>query len=54
MTWDIFMQDFRLVPAENVEVVSVIKTSPPEDFCNYFNNVLAKMPESQKVQFMHS
>ena len=54
MTWDIFMQDFRLVPAENVEVVSVIKTSPPEDFWKYFNNVLAKMPESQKVEFMHS
>jgi hypothetical protein len=54
MTWDIFMQDFRLVPAESVEIVSVIRTTPPDEFWNYFNNVLAKMPESQKVQFMHT
>jgi len=53
MTWDIFLQDFRLIPAESVEVVSVIKTTPPEEFWNYFNNVLSKMPESQKVEFMH-
>jgi len=54
MTWDIFLQDFRLVPAESVEVVSVIKTTPPEEFWNYFNKVLAKMSTSQKVQFMHT
>jgi hypothetical protein len=53
MTWDIFLQDFRLIPAESVEIVSVIRTSPPEEFWNYFNNVLSKMPESQKVEFMH-
>jgi hypothetical protein len=54
MTWDIFLQDFRLVPAESVEVVSVIKTTPPEEFWNYFNKVLAKMSTAQKVQFMHT
>jgi hypothetical protein len=54
MTWDIFMQDFRLVPAENVEVVRVIKTTPPDEFWEYFNRVLSKMPESQKVAFMHT
>jgi len=53
MTWDIFLQDFRLIPAESVEIVSVIRTSPPEEFWNYFNNVLSKMPETQKVEFMH-
>ena len=53
MTWDIFIQDFRLITVESVDVVSVIPTTPPEQFWNYFNNVLAKMPESQKVQFMH-
>ena len=54
MTWDIFMQDFRLIPAESVEVVRVIKTTPPDEFWQYFNRVLSKMPSSQKVQFMHS
>ena len=54
LTWDIFMQDFRLVPVESVDVISVIPTTPPEEWWNYFNNVLSKMSESQKVQFMHT
>jgi hypothetical protein len=52
MTWDIFMQDYRLIPVENVDVVSVIKTTPPEEFWIYFNQVLAKMSPSDKDSFM--
>lgn len=52
MTWDIFMQEYRLIPTESVEVISVIKTTPPEDFWNYFNNVLAKMSPGDKQTFM--
>jgi len=54
MTWDIFLQDFRLIPAESVDVVSAINTKNPEQFWKYFNTVLAKMTESEKVQFMHT
>jgi hypothetical protein len=54
MTWDILMQDFRLVPAENVQVVRAIKTTPPEEFWDFFNRVLSKMSEGQKVSFMHT
>jgi hypothetical protein len=54
MTWDIFMQDFRLVPAESVEIVRAIRTTPPDEFWEYFNRVLSKMPEAQKVSFMHA
>jgi hypothetical protein len=54
MTWDIILQDFRLIPAENVEIVRAIKTSPPEEFWDFFNRVLSKMSEGQKVQFMHT
>jgi len=54
MTWDIFMQDFRLIPAESVEIVSAINTNPPDKFWEYFNKVLSKMTESEKVQFMHT
>ena len=39
LTWDIIMQDFRLVPAENVEVVRAIKTTPPDEFWDFFNRV---------------
>lgn len=52
MTWDIFMQDYRLIPVESVDVVSVIKTTPPEEFWIYFNQVLAKMSPSDKDSFM--
>lgn len=52
MTWDIFMQSYRLIPSESVEVISVIKTTPPDEFWIYFNNVLAKMSASDKQQFM--
>lgn len=53
MTWDIFMQGYRLIPSESIEIISVIKTTPPDDFWNYFNNVLAKMSPSDKQQFMN-
>lgn len=52
MTWDIFMQNYRLIPSESVDVVSVIKTTPPEEFWIYFNQVLAKMSPSDKDAFM--
>ena len=46
------MQDYRLIPVESVDVVSVIKTTPPEEFWIYFNQVLAKMSPSDKDSFM--
>ncbi len=52
LTWDIFMQDYRLVPSESVDVVSVIPTTPPEEWWKYFSEVLSKMNTSQKLSFM--
>ena len=52
LTWDIFMQDYRLVPAESVDVVSVIPTTPPEEFWKYFSEVLSRMSSTDKEQFM--
>ncbi len=50
--WDIFMQDFRNVPAETV---SVLKTIPGNDeFWNYFNENLFNMSPQQKISFMMS
>jgi len=50
--WDIFMQDFRMVPVDAVEVISVIPTTPPEAFWEYFNNKLSKMSAIEKMAFM--
>ena len=52
LTWDIFMQDYRLVPAESVDVVSVIPTTPPEEFWKYFSEVLSRMSSTDKELFM--
>jgi len=52
LTWDIFMQDYRLVPCESVDIVSVIPTTPPDEFWKYFNTVLSKMTATDKMRFM--
>lgn len=52
LTWDIFMQDYRLVPADTADVISVIPTTPPEEFWKYFSEVLSKMSVTDKEQFM--
>ena len=50
--WDIFMQDFRNIPAEST---TVLKTIPADDtFWKYFNNELRIMTQQQKINFMMS
>jgi hypothetical protein len=52
--WDIFMQGFRMVSCDDVEVIAVIKTTPPEGFWKYFQEKLASMPAVQKAYFMNT
>lgn len=52
--WDLFMQDFRMVPVDAVEVVSVVPTNPPDQFWMYFNERLSKMNSFEKVSFMQN
>lgn len=67
-TWDIFRQDFRMVPCESVDVVSRIPTSEERNilvrflrgkyeekhdvFWEYFNTVLSKLSKEQKLEFL--
>lgn len=51
VTWDIFMQDYRCVNANNCEVMSVI---PEADFWQYYNEQLLPMTADQKINFMNS
>jgi hypothetical protein len=46
------MQDYRLIPAEAVDVVAVIPTTPPEEWWKYFSEVLSKMTATDKLAFM--
>lgn len=54
ITWDIFLQNFRAINCNDVEIVSVIKTSPdPVEFWKYFNEKIYPMSADQKATFMN-
>lgn len=50
--WDILMQDWRNVPTESVEVVSIVSTTPMKSFLDWFENVIKPMSPSGKINFM--
>jgi len=53
--WDIFLQNFRMINCNDVDVVSVIKTSPdPVQFWKYFNENLLSMSSDQKAAFINT
>jgi hypothetical protein len=54
ITWDIFMQNYRCVNCNDVEVIAVINTSPnATEWWKYFNESIAPMAVTQKAQFMN-
>ena len=53
--WDIFMQNYRMINCNDVEVVSVIETSPnPDKWWTYFSESIAPMAANNKASFMNS
>lgn len=50
--WDLFWQDWRMVPADTCDVITVIPAAPPDQFWNYFNQYLQNMTPNDKIQFM--
>lgn len=53
--WDIFLQNFRMINCNDVEVIATIKTSPdPQQFWKYFYERLAHMSATQKARFMNT
>lgn len=50
--WDIIMQDYRNIPVDAVEVVTVIPTRPLASFLKFFNQKLSKMSSMEKLAFM--
>jgi hypothetical protein len=49
VVWDLFMQDYRNVSMERCYIVQAI---PPENFWEYYNNVLYTMSANEKMQYM--
>ncbi len=55
VVWDIFLQNFRMINCNDVEVIAVIKSNPdPSPFWKYFYERLAHMSSTQKSQFMNT
>jgi hypothetical protein len=55
VVWDIFLQNWRMINCDDVDVIAVIKTSPdPIPFWNYFNERLVEMSATQKAQFINT
>ncbi len=53
VAWDIFMQNYRMINCNDVEVIAVIKSTPdPQPFWKYFYERLAQMSAGQKARFM--
>jgi hypothetical protein len=55
VVWDLFMQDWRAIPAESCELVKIFKMSTKKEqteFWRYFDLVLGKMTSAQKKAFM--
>lgn len=55
VAWDIFMQNYRMINCDDVEVIAAIKTSPDSaPFWKYFYERIVDMSASQKAQFMNT
>ena len=53
--WDCFLQNYRMINCNDVEVVSVIKTAPdPTEFWKYFNEKLIPLTSDQKAAFINT
>ncbi len=50
--FDLFMLDWRNIPTESIQIISLIPTKPLSEFWDYFNNILSKMSSAQKAAFM--
>jgi len=52
--WDILFQDWRNIPSDTANVVTVTPTRPLEQFWKYFNDTIRNMTEKDKANFMNS
>lgn len=50
--YDLFMLDWRNIPADSSQIVNVIPAEPDVEFWEYFDKVLSKMSATQKAAFM--
>ena len=49
--YDLLVQDFRQVPADAVDVLSYMRTTPSDEFWKFYNAVLAKIPQADRLKY---
>ena len=54
VTWDIFLQNFRMISCESVDIVAVIKSTPAEEFWKYFQEKIMPMSNTEKARLMNN
>jgi hypothetical protein len=55
IAYDLFYQNFRAINCNDVEVISIIKTSPDAmEFWKYFNEKIRPLTTQQKATFMNT
>jgi hypothetical protein len=55
VAWDIFLQNYRMINCNDVEVIAVIKTSPDSaEFWKYFYANLVNMSGRHKAEFINT
>lgn len=52
--FDIIMQDWRNIPADQCEVIMAVPTKPEQRFWEFFDKKLRSMTTKQKEQFMEN
>ncbi len=54
VSWDIFLQNWRMINCNDVDVIAVIKTSPdPKEWWQYFNDSIRPLAAAHKAAFMN-
>ena len=52
--WDIFLQDYRMINCDEVEVIATIQSTPAEKFWQYFNESIMPMTSQRKAQIINT
>lgn len=51
VAWDIFLQNWRMINCDQVDVISVIQSTPQENWWKYFEESIRPMSANEKALF---
>jgi hypothetical protein len=51
VVWDIFLQNWRMINCDDVDVVAIIQSTPADKWWKYFNESILPLSTQQKATF---